>query len=636
VRTDDATRRDAETIDARALAETLGDPSLLPDADALAALQTMARRIADRPGETILAPDPAAPVADEAPSPLALGELLGEGGMGVVRRATQRSLGRDVAVKLLKPERRTPEAAAQLRREAWITGAVEHPNVVPVHDLLHDDRGPLVVLKRIEGDPWDEVLSDPARITELATERDSLAWHLRVLRQVCRALELAHDRGVVHRDVKPANVMLGRFGEVYLVDWGIAAAYSERADPRLPRLANHIVGTPAYMAPEMARGAAALVDERTDVYLLGATLYELLAGAPPHRGDSALMIVAAALTSEPPAPRDAPEELVSICRRAMHRDRHARFPDVASFRRAIEDHLSHRASIALAETAEERLLELESLDAEEEPERTREVFGQCRFGFLQALSTWSDNPHARRGLDRSLRRMAEVELDRAQGRAAAALLDEATEVPAELRARVDEALAREKAEREVLEALEAERRAMDPRIGRRQRVAFALLIGTAWLIGPVVALVRTSLGRPQTLRELAMWPFVMALGFGFVAWVFRRGLLRTALNRRLMGTFLATMLGFGLFHLGAMQLGLTLAVIQSLDFALFSCAALFLVPMVDRRFLLSAAAYLGGFFGATAAPEHRYLVLLATNITTVLNVLWVWPPWRASPDEGPG
>src|SRR5580765_37944 len=142
-----------------------------------------------------------------------LGSTLGEGGMGIVRTAMQPSLQRVVAVKTLKANATIEDQLAVLR-EAWVTGFLEHPNIVPVHEIAVDESGaPLVVMRRIDGVTWHDCLREPAW-AEKAGARDLLEQNLRILVQVCHALVFAHEKGVVHRDVKPANVMLGSFGEV--------------------------------------------------------------------------------------------------------------------------------------------------------------------------------------------------------------------------------------------------------------------------------------------------------------------------------------------------------------------------------------------------------------------------------------
>ncbi|MDQ3034491.1 MAG: serine/threonine protein kinase [Myxococcota bacterium] len=629
---------DTATLDARRLRETLAREDLVLDAPELERLREMAATFAAHPRATIR-PSIGAPTPDARRSegPLTLRGTLGQGGMGVVRLAVQTSLGREVAAKTLRPEARDDgRAAMRLIREARVTGALEHPNIVPVHDLYLDGDAPVVVLKRIEGDAWNELLARRGRAEDRPHARDGLARHLRILIQVCHALELAHDRGVVHLDIKPENVMIGRFGETYLVDWGLAAAFREDADARLPRVEPGILGTPAYMAPEMARGAADAFDGRTDVYLLGAVLYELLSGHPPHRGSNAIQIITSVLLSEPEELTDAPAELAAICRRAMARDSAARYPTVAAFRGELEDHLEHRASIALAEDAERRLSELEErmsgpLETAAAREALQAAFGQVRFGFVHALSTWPANDRARRGLDRALVGMARAELGRGQVGAARTLLAEAERIPDDLARAVEVAAAREAEERAVLEELERQRREMDPRIGRRQRTLFALVLASIWVAGPVILMIRAALGSAQRLEELLVWPLAMTAGFGGLAWAFRSALLRTRLNRRLMGSLIGMTAAMELLHAGAIELGLDLPTIQSLDFMLFGGAAAFVSVLVDRRFAASAVAYAIGFVLACARPELRYWALLATNVTVVANFLWLWPPWRHEP-----
>ncbi len=179
-------------------------------------------------------------------------DVLGEGGMGIVRLGTQRSLERAVALKSLKDGLETPNARLKLLREAWITGKLEHPNIVPVHDLGIDERGePRIVLKRIEGASWDTLAKDAAEVKRLFDASDLVEWNLRVLLEVARALHFAHVRGIVHRDLKPENVMIGSFGEVYVVDWGLAVALEDDGSGRFPLAldATELAGTPSYMAP---------------------------------------------------------------------------------------------------------------------------------------------------------------------------------------------------------------------------------------------------------------------------------------------------------------------------------------------------------------------------------------------------
>jgi serine/threonine protein kinase len=263
------------------------------------------------------APDPlgtsaGAPVGSAA-SPPPLGTLadydllavIGQGGMGTVYRAWDRRLGRDVAVKVLH-ERYAIDSLAARRfvAEARITGQLQHPGIPPVHEMgtLPDGR-PFLVMKLIQGRTLAEILKDresrgpgPSPVTN----RGSL---IPVFEQVCQAVAYAHSHGVIHRDLKPANIMIGAFGEVQVMDWGLAKLRGEaRRRTTTADAADHdptpietdsltqsgaILGTPAFMSPEQARGLLEQIDERSDVFGLGAILCVLLTGQPPFVGTSA-------------------------------------------------------------------------------------------------------------------------------------------------------------------------------------------------------------------------------------------------------------------------------------------------------------------------------------------------------------
>ncbi|MGM0559223.1 MAG: serine/threonine-protein kinase, partial [Myxococcota bacterium] len=178
----------------------------------------------------------------ELPADLKVTETLGEGGMGIVRLARQSPLERDVAVKTSK-KLTDPGAIHGLLQEAFITGHLEHPNVIPIYTLGQDESGaPLIVMKRVEGISW---------LAKLDDETLDLEYHIDVLRQVANAVRFAHSKGIVHRDIKPENVMIGDFGEVYLLDWGIALSLDEPKGLMPTRENAKMAGTAQYMAPEM-------------------------------------------------------------------------------------------------------------------------------------------------------------------------------------------------------------------------------------------------------------------------------------------------------------------------------------------------------------------------------------------------
>ena len=260
------------------------------------------------------------------------------GGMGRVLLARDRRLGRTVALKELHADA-GPGAAGRFVREALVTARLQHPAIVPVYEAGRwPDGRPFYAMKLVEGRSLDGAA---------ARRRLDLAGRLALLPHliaVAEAVAYAHGQRVVHRDLKPANVLVGPFGETVVVDWGLARELGSgrgRSSARSPAAApaaagagqtvtGTVLGTPHYMPPEQARGLP--VDERADVYALGAMLYFLLAGAPPHAGRTAEEALAAAAGGrvEPVERREpeAPADLVAIVRKAM-----ARRPATATPRR---------------------------------------------------------------------------------------------------------------------------------------------------------------------------------------------------------------------------------------------------------------------------------------------------------------
>lgn len=411
---------------------------------------------------------------------VSLRSILGEGGMGKVWLGAQRSLARDVAVKELRDDLKSPAGRAQLLREARVTGALEHPNIIPVHALVQSPEGePLMVMKRIEGSEWTK------RISETRGTKAHLETHLRILMQVCHAVHFAHDRGVLHRDLKPDNVMLGEFGEVYVVDWGIAVALTH--DTGIDELPHHtevkgIVGTIQYMAPEMVAGDGSGLCAQSDVYLLGAILHEIVTGEPRHRGEAVPQILHAAWTSPPyDYGPDVPEELAVLCNRAMNREPTKRPQSAEAFRREVESFLQHKTSLDLAEQAMQRLTAGKQM-AHDELDGTN-ALREARFGFLQALRLWAGNPIARAGLQDVLSILIDRALQDANLTGARALLaDMAPQSQPQWTLKVDE-LSRQVAKRQSqIAKLERDRRDADMAPSARPRRVFGIGFALAFVL----------------------------------------------------------------------------------------------------------------------------------------------------------
>lgn len=338
---------------------------------------------------------------DQKPSGYDILGELGRGGMGVVYRARQHTLRREVAVKRLQSDDECLRQA--FVAESMVTGELEHPNIVPVYALCDEpESGLWLVMKRIAGRTLAELLADvPAPRDARAIDR-----FIDVLLDVADALRFAHSRGVLHRDIKPLNVMVGSFGEVMLLDWGIAASFGDRgpgaeAIPHVRDL-DMIAGTPFYMPPEMAEGRGADCGPWTDVYLLGATLYEVIDGRPPRHGHTLMdALTDAGDTSTLTFADTVPAELQAICRRALAADHTARYPDVDSFQKDLKEYLENRQSRALSARAEEglarwRAMIANGIDDTNRP-RVYRTISEVISSFQHAALLWPDNTAARRG-----------------------------------------------------------------------------------------------------------------------------------------------------------------------------------------------------------------------------------------------
>lgn len=521
---------------------------------------------------------------DETQELVVLSEL-GRGGMGVVLLARQKALGREVAVKRCGRGRRAVQA---LVREARIMGRLEHPNVIPVHGLLGDDEGPAVVMKRVSGVTWEDGLRMGAA--------SGLDRHLEIFLQLCNAVAFAHSRGVVHRDIKPDNVLLGEFGEVYLADWGLARAVD--AEP-----AERICGSPAYMAPEMLLGEA---DERTDIYLLGATLCQVLTGRPPHRGPLADAIESVRRAEPLTLPPSVPADLAAICVRACAPDRAARFERVADLRTAVRAHVRLRGTRSLLRTAHERA---EQVVAGGAREAIDQAFTEARFGFEQALGELeplvesaddavkaplrSELDRALAGREALLAAMARIELERQQPEAALALLGAMRAPDDALLARARQQADDLSTQRERLSQLEADR---DPEVGAGERSWAQLLLAVGILVVTLLFAVVFAPRRDPSPARLAIVGGVVFAVIAAVVLVWRRRAEWNLVNRRIAQVAVLASAVSALQRLVALRTG------------------------VDSAHVLMTDAFLLGMAGMALTPFHRAGPVLSVLALGVIGV----------------
>jgi serine/threonine-protein kinase len=288
---------------------------------------------------------------------------IGKGGMGEVMAARDEQIGRDVAIKRMRAAAPSERAIKRFLREASIQGRLEHPAIVPVHEIGHDTDGlPFFVMKKLTGTTLAKILDDD-KLERDAGRTPSFTQQrvLRAFAEVCLAVELAHVRGVVHRDLKPDNIMLGDFGEVYVLDWGVAKIVgeddSEFADVdssggsgEHATAAGTTIGTPGYMAPEQVRGSAD-IDGRADIYTLGCLLFEILAGEPLHpRGYEGLQSALLRNDNRPSdrAPgRKIPPELDALCAHATTPDREVRVQTARELGDRVQRYLDGDRDLAM-------------------------------------------------------------------------------------------------------------------------------------------------------------------------------------------------------------------------------------------------------------------------------------------------
>ncbi|MCO4772409.1 MAG: SUMF1/EgtB/PvdO family nonheme iron enzyme [Deltaproteobacteria bacterium] len=273
-------------------------------------------------------------------------EKIGQGAMGVVVLASDKDLKRRVAIKKLAPHLvKQPVSVHSFVEEARLTGSLDHPNIVPVYELGQDESGqPFFAMRLLEGRPLIEILRllrEGDAVTHGEYTRTRL---LTIFLQLCGAVEFAHSRGVIHRDLKPDNVVVGAYGDVQLIDWGIAARVDDVDGPAPPAL-DVPAGTPGFIAPELLDNETQVIPRRLDVFALGAVLYEILTLVRAAPGVTAHELMAATLTGEFEVPssrargRAIPEALDAICMRALVRDPTQRTASVAALAREVEDFL---------------------------------------------------------------------------------------------------------------------------------------------------------------------------------------------------------------------------------------------------------------------------------------------------------
>ncbi len=310
----------------------------------------------------------------EAADRYALTRLHAVGGIGQVWLARDHALGRDVALKELRPDRAAQGAGLRrFLKEAQITGQLEHPGIVPIYELCgrREDRGPFYTMRFVRGRTLGQAV---AAYHQKRARGEVSPLDLRALLGafvgVCHAVAYAHSRGVIHRDLKPQNIVLGDYGEVVVLDWGLARVVGEDDESAAPvrvgpggeageTSQGQVLGTPAYMAPEQAEGRLDRLGPGTDVYGLGAILYEILAGRPPFPGTETTEVLRRVIHDTPPPPRQVvagvPPALEAVCLKALAKQPERRYAAVGELGQDVQRWLADEPVLAYPEPAAARL-----------------------------------------------------------------------------------------------------------------------------------------------------------------------------------------------------------------------------------------------------------------------------------------
>ncbi|MDA1140306.1 MAG: serine/threonine-protein kinase [Planctomycetota bacterium] len=355
---------------------------------------------------------------------------IARGGMGAVILCNHHTLNRPVAMKVMRDEKAaTRDSRTRFLEEARVTGQLEHPNIVPIHELGKDQDGnPYFTMKLVKGKSLAEIIDDISN-----GHKHKLSELLAIFLKVCDGIAFAHSKAVIHRDLKPANIMVGDFGEVLVMDWGLAKVVGKDSDESATEsgirkaetvkslransdvaltLEGDVSGTPAFMSPEQAEGKIHLLDHRSDIYSLGAILYELLTLEPPVEGKTVHQILLNVADGNVVSPgertpqRNIQEELSAIAMKAMQKNRLKRYQSVQELSDDINRFLEGRTVTAKDDSV------LESVSKLVKRNKGVSVAGTLAFIILMAIwiAFTVDNTHKRQVAERALVQLKNSEL----------------------------------------------------------------------------------------------------------------------------------------------------------------------------------------------------------------------------------
>ncbi len=350
--------------------------------------------------------------------------VLGEGGMGLVYFATQNAVKRPVALKMIRKEKRSDNFSKQFFFEAEITAQLEHPNITPIYELGKTDEGVYFYsMKYIQGTPWEKKI-----------RTNSIEENLEIFDKLCDAIAFAHSKEIIHMDIKPDNVVLGEFGEVYAVDWGVASDL-KRPDPV------RVAGTFQWISPEVAKGDKALIGKGSDVYLLGGILYLIITGHHPRLpkdesvklGRSALV---AAAQNNIIQPTECTDPMLKVALKALATLPSDRYAKVEDLQEAIRELQIERAKIKSSVDLTERSKELADQAG---TTKDYDQYYRALYGFRDAMELWGNNTEANSSLKKVRMDFGRSAFDKGDYDLALQILDPSESNENQLKTKVEQA-----------------------------------------------------------------------------------------------------------------------------------------------------------------------------------------------------
>lgn len=350
--------------------------------------------------------------------------VLGEGGMGLVYFATQNAVKRPVALKMIRKEKRSDNFSKQFFFEAEITAQLEHPNITPIYELGKTDEGVYFYsMKYIQGTPWEKKI-----------RTNSIEENLEIFDKLCDAIAFAHSKEIIHMDIKPDNVVLGEFGEVYAVDWGVASDL-KRPDPV------RVAGTFQWISPEVAKGDKALIGKGSDIYLLGGILFLIVTGHHPRlpKDESAKLgrsALVAAAQNNIIQPTECTDPMLKVALKALATQPADRYAKVEDLQEAIRELQIERAKIKSSVDLTDRSKELA-----EQAGTTNDYdqYYRALYGFRDAMELWENNTEANSSLKKVRLDFGRCAYDKGDYDLALQILDPAENHENQLRAKVEQA-----------------------------------------------------------------------------------------------------------------------------------------------------------------------------------------------------